>query len=438
MSSSDFYTIVVSQNVPEISSISSIVGISDKADNEGDKNNDDDENNDDDGNFAKNPEFPSCREVMRTQKHFADGEFLTRMSHRWIPRFDGSQRVELDQCRLHRYGREEALQCLNGTHINFIGDSVSRYQYLSLAYFFEKGKYPHRFGGYQGCTHFNRKGEPICSPPNERNICAESDWRGAPKEVGGDSWVWMLGNLGGSIDGGPFSGRMECSCARLAGMKCAEGNPGDCTVENQLYASDAASPHGRVILSNIKEDGWGSNPRDLFGFNFTGCSFNATCRSPVKDFRERVRRAQAMDFDWKQGFSAALADGGILHRQLPPVDISFYNRGLWGTLTEQQSKERFPFLKNFTKSRCFYKTTTGSRRSAKIRPVEVSFVKSDTYAAGCEYFDVGHLTSEFAALDDKNPSSSERLSVYWDAVHFQPWVYEEINNILLNLLCNAK
>ena len=31
----------------------------------------------------------------------------------------------------------------------------------------------------------------------------------------------------------------------------------------------------------------------------------------------------------------------------------------------------------------------------------------------------------------------ERKDVYTDLVHFMPWVYEEINNLLLNVLCNG-
>jgi len=400
--------------------------------------------NDDAGNFAvtghaQQRQLPSCRTVMQTQSHWADGEFLTRpsMSHQWIPRHDGSQRLELNGCQLHRYTRKEALQCLDGTHINFIGDSLTRYQYVSLAYFIEKGTYPPGWGRHGPCVHFNRHGEPVCSPRDEPNVCMEGDWSGPPKELG-DSWAWLHGDYGGGSDGGTFGGRMECSCARARTMKCKDGLPyGDCTVENELFVSDAASPYGRVIISNVKEDGWGGFPRDFFGFNFTGCSFDASCRFPLEKFQNHVARAQDMDFDWKQNMSTAIAEGGVLRQQLPPVTFTFYNRGLWGTLTDQQAKERFPLLKQFASDRCFYKTTTGSPRTNGIRPKELGMVKTAAYGAGCEIFDVGHLTNEFVELVEASPST-ERKSVYWDAVHFQPWVYEEINNVLLNVLCNTK
>jgi len=56
-----------------------------------------------------------------------------------------------------------------------------------------------------------------------------------------------------------------------------------------------------------------------------------------------------------------------------------------------------------------------------------------TLDAGCEYCDVDHLT-EALGRDDPNGSL---FGAFTDTVHFQPWVYEELNNVLLNVLCNT-
>jgi hypothetical protein len=32
----------------------------------------------------------------------------------------------------------------------------------------------------------------------------------------------------------------------------------------------------------------------------------------------------------------------------------------------------------------------------------------------------------------------EYLTIFWDDMHFQPWVYKELNNLMLNVLCNAQ
>lgn len=31
----------------------------------------------------------------------------------------------------------------------------------------------------------------------------------------------------------------------------------------------------------------------------------------------------------------------------------------------------------------------------------------------------------------------EMKNVYFDAAHFKPWVYEEMNNVLFNTICNT-
>ena len=73
-----------------------------------------------------------------------------------------------------------------------------------------------------------------------------------------------------------------------------------------------------------------------------------------------------------------------------------------------------------------------------------SDVRVAAFKKGCETFDAQLMTKAFSKLPWKHPpppspevALRERLDVYTDAVHFQPWVYEEINNLLLNVLCNG-
>jgi len=47
-------------------------------------------------------------------------------------------------------------------------------------------------------------------------------------------------------------------------------------------------------------------------------------------------------------------------------------------------------------------------------------------------YDAAAITKEFYQLGKENERFHE---VYWDAVHFHPFVYEELNHVLLNQLC---
>lgn len=50
--------------------------------------------------------------------------------------------LALRQCSLRRITHREALDCLAGRPLVLIGDSVMRYQYLSLAHFLDHGDWP--------------------------------------------------------------------------------------------------------------------------------------------------------------------------------------------------------------------------------------------------------------------------------------------------------
>ncbi|CAL5224027.1 g6647 [Coccomyxa viridis] len=57
---------------------------------------------------------------------------------------------EPTDCYLRRLTADEARRCLEGRHVAFIGDSVTRYQYISLAYFLGKKRPLERNGSLRG------------------------------------------------------------------------------------------------------------------------------------------------------------------------------------------------------------------------------------------------------------------------------------------------
>ena len=185
--------------------------------------------------------IPSCRSLMQIPNSpLANGDFLTQSQVVWRPRHDGSRELDLVVCHLHRYTSAEANRCLAGQHLNLIGDSLTRYQFLSLAQFIHTGSYPAHFPransrnpyGYSSsgaastttdsssssCRYVDQHGVPQCSPPDQPNLCSEGDFGMGTQAAGwSDSWHWLHGSVGGATDGGIFDGHMECSCARHNG-----------------------------------------------------------------------------------------------------------------------------------------------------------------------------------------------------------------------------
>jgi hypothetical protein len=246
---------------------------------------------------------------------FRDGGFLASHSTpiRWVPRKDGSRQLELaDICRLKRYTSAEANQCLADKHVSMIGDSVTRYQYISLAHFLEHGRFPPRFRRPPSpdgpCRHVDELGVPQCSPHAEPNVCIEKEW---------SRWDLYFQGLGGSTNGGLMNGRMECHSYRVEGSPVMEWN------DNLLYSNG----NSRAVLSFLFETGWGNNNEaPLFGFQFTNCSFEGTCRRTGADTDRVKNRTLRGDFDWRQTFPEAIDANGTLRAVLPKPDVAMVSR----------------------------------------------------------------------------------------------------------------
>jgi len=415
----------------------------------------------------------SCLELMsRPNSPYADGSFITRTTtpHTWIPRSDGSR--ELDRtstCTLHRYTASEARQCLVGRHLSMVGDSLTRYQYMSLVHFIDTGKYPPRFprpGNPRPdpklhCQHLDHNNQSQCSPHDEPNICMEGDWW---KQYGEESWFQFYSNIGSRR--GIFGGRMECDCVR----------DGPVNTENKIYVStpvkavdSAISPteniskstrnNNRVILSNFQEIGRSPHRQPLQGFGFTNCAYNGSCQLTRQQQQDKLVRGTANNFTWQQSFEDAIlleaGHNGTFHNMLPPVDYAVYNRGLWGQFTEKEADIILPRMYDWTgkgTGRCLYKATTADGKPQAFydqHQHERRAIQAITLKAGCSFLDFGHLTQDFAEMPFQFPfpptqeagnlsSTQERIEIFWDKVHFYPWVYEELNNVLLNVLCNWK
>ncbi|KAL7462479.1 hypothetical protein ACHAXS_002863 [Conticribra weissflogii] len=427
--------------------------------------------------------LPTCRELMNfPNSPFADGAFLTRRSTQiyWKLRRDASRELTLPStCRLRRYSGEDAKECLKSKHLLFVGDSLTRYHYLSLAYFFEYGRWPKRFGASlkSPCKFRDDRGEIACSLPGNPNVCMEGDWN----IFGG--WPAFIQNLGGGSDGGIFRGRMESNSNRNCGTR--NNGVDSVDVENMQYISPPPGER-KVVPSSTSEEGcrgscrWRNRTKLSFtfeygkvgrealspGWNFTGCAYSGSCRYTPEQYAENMRLcAKGDNFDWNHP-SIIDAFGGnnglkktVFLDQYSDVNYVFYNRGLWGTIQEDIARKVMGLLRNVTNDgnsqkdgefdkdhRCFFRSTTGSERTKRngLDGWEFGPIRIATFQAGCEFLDINHVTSEFSNFLFAHPKSpqkhllSEYNTVFWDAVHYQPWVYEEINNLLLNVLCNFK
>ncbi|KAJ1452963.1 hypothetical protein M885DRAFT_498834 [Pelagophyceae sp. CCMP2097] len=191
---------------------------------------------------------PWCDAYMQENWALAGGGFLTRDPGRWHLRPDGSRAYDVEPCRVVRYTPEDARRCLKGRHLFFMGDSVTRYQTLSLMYFLENSKWPMRLPMLaRRCQPKSVASKEACS--KTPNICVEGDWRNGTGAVRQRDWPNMLTHTGGA------------------------------TGVNVTFVQQMAKGN-------------------LHGWQPTNCAESGSCRSSLAKYDLAVQKARDRDYAW--------------------------------------------------------------------------------------------------------------------------------------------
>jgi hypothetical protein len=392
---------------------------------------------------ARGSKHHLCTELKKISG-MHNGAFITRDDGYWQYRADGSREYTVNTCRLKRFTAFEARKCLAGHHMLMIGDSVSRYQFIVLVYFLEHGRWPPRFGvsRTKECQHIDESGSPTCSPEDEPSVAAEDDWGLKFGHAAEKGWKQIHMYLGGA----GFNGHLECDCCR-----------GRDSIDNMYYRN--IFRNGSFEIPPVKLTflgSRGSSQGPMWGMRPSSCAEKGTCQLSSSDWDSKLQKLVGKKLDWQYyvespDFTEALDKELIA----PGVDIAIFNQGLWGHVPTNLKNVSAIFKGLFSltqkhNGKCFWKGTTAGFNGAvsavhqtpETFPTAERGVQDAAYSNGCGVFDLSRVTKDFTSFawngDIGRPKccgDSEMMNVYWDAVHFQPWVYEEFNQILLNVLC---
>lgn len=227
-----------------------------------------------------------------------------------------------------------------------IGDSLQRYQYLSLAYFIEHGKWHSRFEMVATdtdkikCSHIDENGNPTCSEPNNPSLLSENDWAHLYSHAADKSWKEMHMSIGGKSS---FNGKMECQCARLQS---------DTSTEAMFYEGQSTK---LTFISNI-----GDNP--MHWWKRENCSINSSCILSSTKWDQLKDRASKLDWDYIGDIIDITSEKGYISQQYPDIDIAIFNRGLWGNIEPKKLKRIMKNLYKLTSKnkngKCFWKGTS--------------------------------------------------------------------------------
>lgn len=286
-------------------------------------------------------------------------------------------------------------QCLVDRSITFVGDSLTRYQYLNLVHFITHGKW------YSS------------SPPFEH----EQLW---------SSWQDFYQGTTARLTTKNGQTREKCDCYR---------NPKDTlSRENRYYENLELN----LSISYIQYS-WGISKRgmDCDKLNLTNCQEGMGCSqaSCSPGYCSETHWIAHDHMDLLQRIASTLHpdtlifNSGIWHRLNNPFDEAF------------TSVERIKDLLKLSKTlprhgirNLIWKTTTatneggfqlGSREIDTIIPA----LERDDNLYRWKIFDAFSLTSSVA-----EEGRSLRIPVYYDAYHFIPEIYRGLNEVLLNMI----
>ena len=331
----------------------------------------------------------------------------------WAPREDGTYTWHLEACALRRFTSADARTCLQDRHLLVVGDSVSRYQYVSLAAMIHSAL-PERSGNVD----------------SHRNIV-----------MPGLVWTsWKAFYLHSSAH---FRGRELCDCFRPEGPWNPDFEMR--TEENRFYAL----PERNLSVSYLQVFGGfplhghfpgpcrGASGGDLLcsAANMSKASLAAATHVLTSEEYDTNPQLDTHEFfDWHGDLAT------VLEHVVPSmeVDTLVLNSGLWGELTDKDLVDGIFEAASRTVAasggRCLWKRTTkrfvcgnNSRRCHRRDwvPREVA----DTEPLGAA------LRHGWAVHDVATPTAGLEQDAFADGIHFRPFVYHELNNLLLNSIC---
>lgn len=291
--------------------------------------------------------------------------------------------LSIDGCNLDVIDQDFAKRCIlrnSPEGIRFMGDSLTRYQYLNLVHFLATGNWT-----------------SDTTMPNEN-------------EERFSSWdeFYRITNL-------RLQGREICDCQRANGLR----------MENRYYE------HGQIMISYNQIFGLSDEilVNDLQLLNKSSCKHSA-CQ-------------QGLCLPGACGSSQSLKNLGTISTpgalqkifELFPSSDIFFNAGLWWISSEKKStfptmkghfsEEVFNARKSGVKSRFHWKMTTES--AAKSHP-EYNFAK--------DLVDSATVDDIFDSLSITSPVFLNFPEMRWDAVHFETDIYVGLNLALISFICS--
>lgn len=363
---------------------------------------------------SSTPSAVACRNALSSRWVDARGDAQFEATHtlahggRDVP-----ARLTIPGCDLASITPPLARECLRGQHLAFIGDSVTRYQYLNLAQYIQTGNW----------TPFSAEGDALTED--------EREW---------PSWTaWFTATVA------RLGGNEICDCYRplIAVSRCAENRfyynaVFDVRLTFILFFADAyKTKHHRLDALNVScnrprgaETG-GVRPADARACAQALCT-PGECVGPFEEWYEQ-RWPYNLITDVLEQLGAGVA----------PVDNLFFNQGFHMNPAYMSAATQADLVDALVLARdrgwvrtLWWKMTTMSTSAYNIGH-ERAWVNAALVPRGFRVFDSHALTGgEDSPFSVALRATDGVVAATWDDVmHFRPFVYRGLNEALLAGIC---
>jgi hypothetical protein len=335
------------------------------------------------------PRAPAASERPQRVDHYS-----------WVPSKKGAARGKRlfwnDVDLVDRIDHGFARSCLSGSSILFIGDSLTRYQYLSLVHYLATGLWTSEHPRNEVEREHN-SWEDFYQTTTQRNLYEVCDChreKGAwgivgPKTVENRYFSWnnisitYIQYFSEKLGGVKLHDRewLTAACQSAANASCQSCAPGSCNEKNGLFIRLGDILGHEVLLQLVQR----TKPTDI------------------------VINVGFHDMGWLAVHAATL---GRISREvqsaLPTHNIRFH----WKTTTYPKGGRRFD--------------------AEEANPAENRAAEILTRDYDWKVFDLWDLTK---TLHSTMQSQKRLNSMYFDSLHYLPWVYAHQNRAFLLHLC---
>lgn len=315
-------------------------------------------------------------------------------------------RLKIEGCDIDDINSEQAWSCLKGKTVVFVGDSIMRYQYLSLVDFLEYGIYPSDRDCVTRSVYEARLSFESANQTSEYYCDALSN------EQWWDGWPNFYKYTDNRLNGNGC-----CDCYRLHGEYKSIN-----FMENRVYTKNGA----KFVYMQF------FHYADYTMPGFGAIHGHWHCLDPSKatpPFCEAGSCSHPVDFNMPldKAFMQVI-------KPLQP-DFLIFNQGIQGTtndwpdwLWRRVAKSALEAVKE-KNGAAIWRTTSAVKKDMNISVDHDRKAVEMARKYGMEVFNLWAVTESFV----KN--NMENAYWAWNGIHFNDWPNAAFNNFLLNSLC---